>query len=93
MLVTYSEFGRTLLENGRRGTDHGSAAPMFLVGAKVKAGLIGPHPDLSRIEGGGGVKHHTDFRRVYATLLDRWLSWDSRAVLGGSFAPLDLLLA
>jgi uncharacterized protein (DUF1501 family) len=93
LLVTFSEFGRTVLENGRRGTDHGSAAPVFLVGGKLKGGLIGPHPSLAVREGGDGVKHHTDFRRVYATLLDRWLGWDSKPILGGSFTPLDVLKA
>ncbi len=91
LLVTYSEFGRTVLENGRRGTDHGSAAPVFLVGGKVKGGLVGRHPNLAEIEGAGGMKHHTDFRRVYATLLDRWLGWESKGVLGGEYAPLDVL--
>jgi uncharacterized protein (DUF1501 family) len=90
LLVTYSEFGRTLVENGRRGTDHGSAAPVFLAGGKVRGGIVGPHPSLSVLEG-GGQKHHTDFRRVYATLLDRWLGWDSRASLGKKYEPLDVL--
>ena len=90
VLVTYSEFGRTVVENGRRGTDHGSAAPMFLVGGKLKGGLVGPHPSLAQLEG-GGVKHHTDFRRVFATLLDRWLGWPSKPVLGGDYAPLEIL--
>jgi uncharacterized protein (DUF1501 family) len=89
LLMTFSEFGRTLAENGRRGTDHGSAAPMFLAGGKLRGGLAGPHPDLSETDQ-GGVRHHTDFRRVYATVLDRWLGLDSRAILGGQFAPLDL---
>ena len=93
LLVTFSEFGRTVLENGRRGTDHGSAAPVFLAGGKLKGGLIGQHPSLAELEGGGGVKHHTDFRRVYATLLDRWLGWDSKPILGASYAPLDVLKA
>jgi len=92
LLMTFSEFGRTVRENGRRGTDHGSAAPMFLVGGKLKGGLVGPHPSLAQLEG-GGVKHHTDFRRVYATLLDRWLGWPSQPVLGGDYAPLDVLKA
>jgi uncharacterized protein (DUF1501 family) len=89
LLMTFSEFGRTLAENGRRGTDHGSAAPMFLAGGKLRGGLAGPHPDLSETEQ-GGVRHHTDFRRVYATILDRWLGLDSRAILGGQFEPLEL---
>jgi uncharacterized protein (DUF1501 family) len=90
LLMTFSEFGRTVKENGRRGTDHGSAAPMLLVGGKVGGGLIGEHPNLTELEN-GGQKHHTDFRRVYATALDRWLGFDSRAVLGEKFEPLDVL--
>lgn len=90
LLMTFSEFGRTIAENGRRGTDHGSAAPMFLVGGKLRGGLFGKHPDLAETDH-GGVRHHTDFRRVYATILDRWLRVDSRAILGGAFEPLDLL--
>jgi uncharacterized protein (DUF1501 family) len=91
LLMTYSEFGRTLAENGRRGTDHGSAAPVFLTGGRLKGGLVGPHPTLDTIENGGGVKHHTDFRRLYATLLDGWLGLDSLTILGGRFDPLDLI--
>jgi uncharacterized protein (DUF1501 family) len=90
LLMTFSEFGRTVAENGRRGTDHGSAAPMFLVGGKVKGGLVGPHPNLTDLEM-SGQKHHTDFRRVYAAVLDRWLGCDSQAVLGERFEPLDVL--
>lgn len=90
LVMTFSEFGRTVAENGRRGTGHASAAPMFLVGGKVKGGLIGPHPRLSELEN-GGLKFHTDFRRVYATALERWLGFDSRPVLGGRFEPLDVL--
>jgi uncharacterized protein (DUF1501 family) len=90
LLMTYSEFGRTVEENGRRGTDHGSAAPMFLVGGRLKGGLTGGHPSLTELEK-NGLKHHTDFRRVYATALDHWLGIDSRAVLGRQFEPLDVL--
>lgn len=90
LLMTFSEFGRTVQENGRRGTDHGSAAPMFLVGSWVRGGLIGAHPNLTDLEN-GGQKFHTDFRRVYATVLDRWLGIDSQAVLGEKFAPVDVV--
>jgi len=90
LLMTFSEFGRTTAENGRRGTDHGSAAPLFLVGGRLRGGLVGSHPDLRQLEN-GGQKHHTDFRRVYATVLDRWLGLDSQAVLGAKFPPLDVL--
>lgn len=90
VLMTFSEFGRTVEENGRRGTDHGSAAPMFLVGGKIRGGLVGPHPSLAEREN-GGLKFHTDFRRVYATMLDRWLGLDSRPILGTTFDPLPLV--
>lgn len=91
-LVTFSEFGRTVAENGRRGTDHGSAQPLFLAGGKLRGGLVGSHSSLDVLEG-GGQKHHTDFRRVYATLLDRWLGLDSPPILGSRFEPLDLFTA
>ncbi len=79
-----------LTENGRRGTDHGAAAPLFLAGGKVKGGLVGPHPSLTDLEG-DAQKFHTDFRRVYATVLDRWLGFDSQAVLGAKYEPVDML--
>ncbi|MBN1360389.1 MAG: DUF1501 domain-containing protein [Sedimentisphaerales bacterium] len=90
LLMTFSEFGRTVAENGRRGTGHGAAAPVFLVGSKVKGGLVGPHPSLTHLEK-GSLKFHTDFRQVYATMLACWLSLDSTAVLGRHFEPLDVL--
>lgn len=89
LLMTYSEFGRTVRENGRRGTDHGAAAPVFLAGG-VTGGLVGPHPSLVDLDN-GALKFHTDFRGVYATVLDRWLGFDSQAVLGARFEPLDVL--
>jgi uncharacterized protein (DUF1501 family) len=90
LMMTFSEFGRRAKENGSRGTDHGSAAPMFLVGKQVKSGPIGAHPSLSSLEQ-GNLKHHTDFREVYAAVLEKWLGVDSKAVLGGSYKPLDVL--
>ena len=90
LLMTFSEFGRTVAENGRRGTGHGSAAPVFLAGGKLKGGLVGKHPNLTDLEN-GGQKFHTDFRRLYATALDRWLGYDSQVILGEKFEPLDVL--
>ncbi len=90
LLMTFSEFGRTVRENGRRGTDHGAAAPLFLAGGRVKSGLIGPHPSLTDLDK-GALKVQTDFRRIYATVLDRWLGFDSKPVLGGRFEPVDVL--
>ncbi|HID76266.1 MAG TPA: DUF1501 domain-containing protein [Planctomycetaceae bacterium] len=90
VLMTFSEFGRTLAENGRRGTDHGDAAPMFLAGSRLCGGLVGPHPDLGDLDR-GAPRFHTDFRRVYATLLDSWLGLDSTAILSHRYEALDLL--
>ena len=59
---------------------------MFLVGGKVKAGVVGEHPSLTKLEDGNLV-HHTDFRRVYAAVLDHWLGIDAKTVLGGEFKP------
>jgi uncharacterized protein (DUF1501 family) len=89
LLMTFSEFGRRAKENGSKGTDHGSAAPMMLVGGKVKAGIVGNHPSLTDLEM-GNLKHHTDFRQVYATVLDDWLGVSSKDVLGKEFTKLEL---
>ena len=90
LLMTYSEFGRTLKENGRRGTGHGAGAPVFFAGGGLKGGVVGTHPSLTDLDN-GALKFHTDFRQVYATVLDRWLGFDSKAVLGGHFETLDIL--
>ncbi len=90
LLMTFSEFGRTVVENGRRGTDHGAAQPLFVVGGRLRGGLVGSHPSLAEMDG-AGQKSHTDFRRVYATILDQWLRLDSQAILGERFRTLDFL--
>ncbi len=90
VLVTFSEFGRRVAENGSRGTDHGAAAPMFVVGRPARGGLIGDAPALSTLLD-GDVPYEVDFRRVYATLLDRWLGVGSRGVLGERFPHVPLL--
>ena len=90
LLLTFSEFGRTVAENGRRGTDHGAAGPMFLVGGPVRAGIHGPHPSLTDLEG-DALKPGTDFRSVYATVLEDWLGLPGAAILGGRFERLGVL--
>ena len=92
MVLVFSEFGRRSYENGSQGTDHGAAAPMFLIGKNVKGGLHGPNPDLTDLDR-GDVKWKTDFRQVYATSLDNWMGSDSAVVLGQSFGALDVLQA
>ena len=88
-LLTFSEFGRRVAENASAGTDHGAAAPVFVVGPVAKAGLIGAHPSLESLDD-GDLKHHTDFRRVYSALLETWLGCPSEPVLGPGFLPLEL---
>jgi len=90
LLMTYSEFGRRVEENRSLGTDHGTAAPMFVMGGRVQGGLKGPHPSLADLDE-GDLKHHTDFRQVYATILDRWLKAESRAILGAKYEPVPLV--
>jgi uncharacterized protein (DUF1501 family) len=83
-LMTFSEFGRRVLENGSRGTDHGAASCLFVAGPSVNGGVIGKHPSLADLDA-GDLKFHTDFRSVYATQLDGWLGCDSKAVLGANW--------
>jgi uncharacterized protein (DUF1501 family) len=92
LLLTFSEFGRRVRENGSRGTDHGSGSCLFVVGPAARGGLIGETPSLAAADlDGGDVKFRIDFRRVYATLLDRWLGIAPEKVLTGPTEPLDLL--
>ncbi|MBN2138587.1 MAG: DUF1501 domain-containing protein [Sedimentisphaerales bacterium] len=90
LLMTFTEFGRTVKENGRRGTGHGIAGPAFLVGGAVSGGLCGRHPSLTDLQN-GSLKMGIDFRRVYATVLDGWLGIESQAVLDKRYEPLDFL--
>lgn len=89
LVMCFSEFGRRVAENASDGTDHGTAGPVLLAGTKVKAGMIGDHPSLSDLDK-GDLKHHTDFRRVYAAVLEHWLSCLSEPVLGGVYKPVEL---
>jgi uncharacterized protein (DUF1501 family) len=90
-VMTFSEFGRRVQENGSKGTDHGAASCLFVAGPSVKGGVIGEHPSLSDLDS-GDLKYHTDFRRVYASLLDGWLGVSSTAVLGGKWEHLEGLM-
>lgn len=90
LVMCFSEFGRRVAENASEGTDHGAAAPMFLAGKRVKSGLIGKHPSLTDLDD-GDLKFHTDFRQVYATVLEHWLGWSSSKILGGEFAPVPAI--
>ncbi|MBL7647908.1 MAG: DUF1501 domain-containing protein [Candidatus Hydrogenedentes bacterium] len=88
--MVFSEFGRRVNENGSGGTDHGTAAPMFLMGKSVKGGIHGAAPNLGDLDG-GDLKYSTDFRQVYTTLLEDWLHADPAKVLDQRFDKLPLL--
>ncbi len=92
LVLTYAEFGRRPQENGSGGTDHGTANVHFALGGAVRGGLVGPAPRLDRLEG-GNLAHGIEFRSLYATVLERWWGVPASGVLGGRFAPLDLLKA
>lgn len=92
MLMTFSEFGRRVSENANGGTDHGAAAPMFVIGHKVKAGLHGKYPSLAAEDlFNGDLKFNVDFRSVYAGVLEEWLKTKSQPILGRKFQPLNLV--
>ena len=89
-VMTFSEFGRRVHENGS-GTDHGEAAPMFLAGGAIKPGLHGKFPSLAAQSlHRGDIPFTTDFRSVYATLLKQWLGADDVKILGGKFGMVDV---
>lgn len=91
-VLTFSEFGRQVRENASAGTDHGTAAPLFLAGAGVRSGLLGTAPNLLDLVG-NAPKMTMDFRRVYATVLEDWLGVSSKDALGGTFQRLPLFRA
>jgi uncharacterized protein (DUF1501 family) len=92
LVLQFSEFSRRITENGSQGTDHGAAGVMMAIGGAVRGGLygtaasLGPDPGNPTLENNGGdVRYQTDFRSVYARVLDGWLGADSVSVLGGNF--------
>ena len=92
MILQFSEFGRRIAENGSSGTDHGAASVMMAMGGPVRGGVYGTAPNLNpngnnpTLENGNNdVRYETDFRSVYAKVIDSWLGGDSTKILGGSF--------
>jgi uncharacterized protein (DUF1501 family) len=88
VVLVHSEFGRRAAENASQGTDHGAAAPVFVLLGDAAGGTVGAPPDLGRLDDGDPIAT-TDFRGVYRELLD-WLGIDAKAVLGGEHAPAAL---
>jgi len=91
VVMIFSEFGRRVPENVNLGTDHGAANLMFVAGKDVKGGQYGAIPSLTKLDAGGNLIHTTDFRRVYATMIDGWLGLhDTRQLLNGDFQPFEM---
>ena len=90
LTMVFSEFGRRVTENASGGTDHGTAAPIFLIGDRVKAGLHSSMPSLSKLDNGDLI-HTVDFRSVYASVLSQWLGVDAAPVVKGSFPALPIV--
>jgi uncharacterized protein (DUF1501 family) len=90
VVVVFSEFGRRVHENGSGGTDHGVAGPMLVAGTNVKGGVYGRHPSLTDLDE-GDLKHTTDFRSVYGTVVEKWFGAKQEPVLGQRYPVLGML--
>ena len=91
LVMTYAEFGRRPRENQSNGTDHGTVAPHFVMGGRVRGGLYGVPPVLARLDGNGNLPVGVDFQQLYATVLGPWWGLDASAILQQRFEPLPLL--
>ena len=97
LVLQFSEFGRRIAENGSAGTDHGAAGVMMVMGGSVRGGIYGTAPSLNPVgdnptleNAGNDVRFETDFRSVYARVIDNWLGANSTTVLGGDFRKSSL---
>jgi uncharacterized protein (DUF1501 family) len=91
VVMIFSEFGRRAPENVNLGTDHGAANLMFVAGNRVKGGQYGEPASLTKLDAGDNLVYTTDFRRVYATMIDGWLGYrDTQTLLNGQFQPFDM---
>lgn len=92
LILTFSEFGRRVKQNGSRGTDHGAANNvMIMSGSLKKAGIYNELPNLSNLDKNGDIKYTIDFRSIYASILDNWLEVNDRTILGSDFNKLSFV--
>lgn len=89
-LMTFSEFGRRIIGNGSKGTDHGAASCMFVMGPHVRSGLHGAHPSLTDTLPNDQLLAQYDFRQVYSSIIGRWLGGDAKEILGANYSPVNL---
>jgi uncharacterized protein (DUF1501 family) len=92
VMMTFSEFGRRVQQNASNGTDHGAAAPMFVMGSNIQQGIVSRHPSLTDLDQ-GDLKYVVDFRSVYASVLQNWLETPSKPILGDQFPLMPLVKA
>jgi uncharacterized protein (DUF1501 family) len=90
LTMVFSEFGRRVGQNASGGTDHGTAAPMFVVGPQARQGLVGDHPSMKDLDD-GDLRYTLDFRSVYAGVLDQWMKADSKQVLEGRYRAAEVV--
>ncbi len=93
VVMLYSEFGRRAAANGSRGTDHGAGSQIVLIGRRVKGGFYGQPSPLGQLDDRGDLRVSTDFRRVYAAVLDEWLEGDPRRIIGRNYQALGMFSA
>ncbi|WP_299257491.1 DUF1501 domain-containing protein [uncultured Aquimarina sp.] len=92
LILTFSEFGRRVKQNGSRGTDHGAANNVLAIGGSLKKpGVYNELPDLSNLDTNGDIKYNVDFRSIYATILDNWLEVDNKNILNRDFSKLTFI--
>jgi uncharacterized protein (DUF1501 family) len=92
LTMTFSEFGRRVAQNASNGTDHGTAAPMFVFGTRLKPGIYGSHPSLDSDKlDRGDLRFAADFRSVYAAILEDWLGVSPSPILGADFKKLGFV--
>ncbi|HQR39923.1 MAG TPA: DUF1501 domain-containing protein [Blastocatellia bacterium] len=90
VVLVFSEFGRRVEENGSLGTDHGTAAPMFMMGTGIAGGLYGEYPSLTSLDSNGDLIYTVDFREVYADAVETWLGVPSNEILEGTFSRIGV---
>ncbi|MFN1836167.1 DUF1501 domain-containing protein [Balneola sp. MJW-20] len=94
MIMTFSEFGRRVEQNGSQGTDHGTSAPLFVFGDGVEGGIFGSDPDLANVDEYGNLQYETDFRQIYTTLLENWFGLspaETESAIGGSYTKVPFI--
>lgn len=92
LILTFSEFGRRVKQNGSEGTDHGTANNVFIMGKNLKKqGFYNEMPNLADLDSNGDLKYTVDFREIYATILDKWLQVDDERILNKTFSKMNFI--